>query len=605
MLHSAAQRQIWKHHASNPPAAVYSPHAACRSILTSQYSKSQTQSQIAAWGRPQRRSFTLRGPQLFRRPAGRDSTPGEDVFDMSAEVGAALQPGVQAPLILTSVDPLPNISSADSPMHFAPSPSLPGESWRSKSSPSLANTPWQVLPSQPTSTWVPPPAPPSKPLTNSTPTLPSEPPSTPSPPSPVTRGSYSDYYRTQHNSSATEPDEPSAPIPPLNSQPPSPDATLTSRINRPPLQDPWSTPPGGATPSAAASPKAPLPDSEVASAMARAHAALAKAESSLDSIESLQSASPPGPFEESLSRAKAFGLVVAVALAMLGCHAFGLGWQWLGATAGGVSGAIAAAFVGAGTLGCSLRFGATLLAFFFSSSKLTKYKGELKEALDDSSKKGGQRDWVQVMCNGLVPTLLSISYGVLAGCVDVPLGLNPSMELWKAQGVTALMGAFLGYYSCCCGDTWASELGPLSTDTPRLITTGRPVRKGTNGGVTLLGTSASIFGGMAMGLVFYLAGLASPTLWVNSYHDVALTQWRLIPLGLMAGLFGSLLDSLLGATLQYSGYNRVTQRVTQTAGPDVTHISGRAVLDNNAVNLCSASITAALTAAVALKMFGC
>lgn len=47
------------------------------------------------------------------------------------------------------------------------------------------------------------------------------------------------------------------------------------------------------------------------------------------------------------------------------------------------------------------------------------------------------------MCNGLIPTLLSISYGVLAGCVDVPLGLNPSMEHWKAQGMTALMGAFL------------------------------------------------------------------------------------------------------------------------------------------------------------------
>lgn len=47
------------------------------------------------------------------------------------------------------------------------------------------------------------------------------------------------------------------------------------------------------------------------------------------------------------------------------------------------------------------------------------------------------------MCNGLVPTLLAVSYGVLAGCADVPLGLNLSVEVWRAQGVTALMGGFL------------------------------------------------------------------------------------------------------------------------------------------------------------------
>lgn len=52
--------------------------------------------------------------------------------------------------------------------------------------------------------------------------------------------------------------------------------------------------------------------------------------------------------------------------------------------------------VGVGTLGCSLRFGATLLAFFFSSSQLTHFKEEQKAQLDDSSKLGGQRDWKQV-----------------------------------------------------------------------------------------------------------------------------------------------------------------------------------------------------------------
>lgn len=57
----------------------------------------------------------------------------------------------------------------------------------------------------------------------------------------------------------------------------------------------------------------------------------------------------------------------------------------------------AAWLVGFGSLASSLRCGITLLAFFFSSSKLTRWKQEFKSRIDVEYKKGGQRDWRQVL----------------------------------------------------------------------------------------------------------------------------------------------------------------------------------------------------------------
>ena len=191
--------------------------------------------------------------------------------------------------------------------------------------------------------------------------------------------------------------------------------------------------------------------------------------------------------------------------------------------------------------------------------------------------------------------MLTLPPPSLHACPPTPLPTPPSCP----------RGGFLGYYACCCGDTWASELGPLSSDTPRLITSLRPVRKGTNGAVTLPGLCASIVGGMFVGTMFYAAGIASPTLWIfEQQRALALAQWKLIPLGLLAGLFGSVLDSVMGATVQYTGYNRDTDRVTSRPGPSVTHISGLPFLSNNGVNVVSASITCVLTALAASKIFG-
>jgi hypothetical protein len=55
------------------------------------------------------------------------------------------------------------------------------------------------------------------------------------------------------------------------------------------------------------------------------------------------------------------------------------------------------------------------------------------------------------------------------------------------------------------GDTLASEFGILSSSPPILLTTLITVPPGTNGALSLIGTAASIGGGMAMGWMMWAA----------------------------------------------------------------------------------------------------
>ena len=102
-------------------------------------------------------------------------------------------------------------------------------------------------------------------------------------------------------------------------------------------------------------------------------------------------------------------------------------------------------------------------------------------------------------------------------------------------------------------DTWATELGVLNPTPPRLITNLRKVvEKGTSGGVSLVGTLASLAGA---GIVGLLAALISPTG----------IDWKFFVWISIAGLLGSLFDSLLGATVQATYYCPSCQKETEHA----------------------------------------
>lgn len=56
-----------------------------------------------------------------------------------------------------------------------------------------------------------------------------------------------------------------------------------------------------------------------------------------------------------------------------------------------------------------------LAAFFFSSSKATKYRQDFKMKIEKDFKVGGQRNWMQVFCNGGVGAILATCYLIECG----------------------------------------------------------------------------------------------------------------------------------------------------------------------------------------------
>jgi len=258
------------------------------------------------------------------------------------------------------------------------------------------------------------------------------------------------------------------------------------------------------------------------------------------------------------------------------------------------SGALAALVVGFCLTLAHYSFFLCLLAFFVSSSKATKYKGDMKRKFEADYKEGGQRNWLQVLCNGGMATELALLYLLDIGSADLPVDFrNQYRASWLGMAV-------LGAMACCNGDTWASELGTvLGTSDPVLLTTFQKVPKGTNGGVSVIGLVCSLLGGLVIGFAYWLGIVMSA-----ASLDLALapTQLLVILVGGLGGLLGSLLDSLIGASLQFSGRDTKTGQIVEVEREGVVPISGKMVLDNHSVNLVSSILTALLVPKVALGL---
>ena len=228
----------------------------------------------------------------------------------------------------------------------------------------------------------------------------------------------------------------------------------------------------------------------------------------------------------SLSRSGAYAAVV------MGTLIFGVGgWQWA----------------------------LLLLAFFITSSALSRAFKKRKQGLDEKFSKGSQRDAGQVFGNG----------GLAALFAGLHFFYPTSAWVWIA---------FAGSLAAVNADTWATELGVLNPHLPRMITNpGREVEKGTSGAISLTGTLAALAGSALIGL---LAVLFPPFP----------ISWTIGITVSLAGLLGSLFDSFLGAKVQAIYYCPSCKKETERhplhlCNTPTTLLRGWPWLDNDLVNL--------------------
>lgn len=258
------------------------------------------------------------------------------------------------------------------------------------------------------------------------------------------------------------------------------------------------------------------------------------------------------------------------------------------------SGAAAAWCVGFLSLGALPRAGLAMLVFYASGSFFTKHGAETKKLLDAEYKEAGNRSAGQVLSCSAIATALSLVHCLCYGsAADGPIFIY-SPDLHRA-----ILLAIAAHYSACAADTWASELGILSPSSPILITNFKPVPAGTNGGITSAGMIASAAGGACVGLtmflsLFFVAPFTGPFVGAGNRMETPLDLYNelyIIPFCTGFGLLGSLLDSLLGATLQITIYDEHTNRIVSTQSTSTRIIAGYDILSNQQVNLVSVALT--------------
>lgn len=203
-----------------------------------------------------------------------------------------------------------------------------------------------------------------------------------------------------------------------------------------------------------------------------------------------------------------------------------------------------------------------VLTFFLLSSILSRVGRRAKAALEANYEKDGRRDAGQVIANGGIAGLVVILSVLIRD--------------------ERLIFAYLGSIAAVTADTWATEIGAFSRVAPRSIISFRQMEPGSSGAVSVLGTAGSMLGAAVIAATGMFA-----------FQRFSMKPIASILVVVFAGICGSIIDSILGATFQAQYRCAVCGTNTERkshCGSSTEHFRGFSWMRNDAVNmLCALS----------------
>ncbi len=172
-----------------------------------------------------------------------------------------------------------------------------------------------------------------------------------------------------------------------------------------------------------------------------------------------------------------------------------------------------------------------VMAFVATFAKIKK-----KKAMGLQEGRSGERSHMNIIGVGLIPTVIAIVFLIDDG-----------------DSAFYLTAAFLSAVSVSVADTTSSEIGVFDRNV-WMITTLKRTEPGINGGISRLGIISSALASLAFSIIA----------WAVVFHELDL---RLLIVW-VCGMFGNLMDSVVGAVLENKG------KISKYGNNIVTSLSG-------------------------------